>query len=58
MFAAALLLFFVELSAVAAEPTPWIEMPLPPDVQVSIDASDLKAKLATLGPPEASLTFT
>ena len=52
MFAPALLLFFLELAPTAAEPKPWIETPLPPDVQVVIAQSDLKAKLATLGPPE------
>ena len=52
MSAAVLLLFFLELRTSAAEPTPWIEMPLPPDVPVVVSESDLKAKLATLGPPE------
>ena len=50
--AALFLLSLLELATLAAEPTPWIETPLPPDVPVVIDESDLKAKLATLGSPD------
>lgn len=49
MSTAALVLFWLPL-AVAAEPTSWIETPLPMNVAVQVSEADLVAKLSTMGP--------